>query len=155
MSPNSSNRIEEKVRLRAPRARVWRALTDAEEFGHWFGLKGLGPLKPGATVRGSLTHKGFEHVSIELTVERMEPERLFSYRWHPYAIDPAVDYTGEPKTLVVFELEDVAPNGTVLRVSETGFDRLPAGRREEAYREHTEGWGGKMKDIEEYLTKAA
>lgn len=154
MSAENTDRIADKVLLHAPRARVWRALTDSEEFGQWFGVKGLGPFAPGETVRGTITHKGYEHVRIEIAVERMEPERLFSYRWHPYAADPAVDYTGEPRTLVVFEVED-APNGTLLSVVETGFDRLPPARREVAYRMHDEGWAGQMESIKEYLVKAA
>jgi uncharacterized protein YndB with AHSA1/START domain len=109
---------------------------------------------PGATVRGKVTHKGYEHMVWEATIERMEPERLFSFRWHPYAVDPDVDYSGEPTTLVVFELEDV-PNGTLLTVVESGFDGIPAARRGQAYEMHVQGWAGQMKSISEYLIKAA
>jgi uncharacterized protein YndB with AHSA1/START domain len=144
----------EKVLLRAQRTRVWHALADSEEFGRWFGVKGLGVFTPGATVRGKVTHKGYEHMTWEATIERMEPERLFSYRWHPYAVDPDVDYSGEPTTLVVFELED-APNGTLLTVVESGFDGIPAARRAKAYEMHEQGWAGQMKAIAEYLVMAA
>ena len=154
MSAKNTDRITEKVLLRAPRTRVWQALADSGEFGRWFGVKGLGAFTPGATVRGKITEKGYEHVILEATIERMEPGRLFSFRWHPFAVDPGVDYSGEPMTLVVFELED-APNGTLLSVVETGFDGIPAARRAQAYEMHEQGWAGQMKAISEYLVKAA
>ena len=154
MSMTNTDRIEEKVLLRAPRARVWKALADSGEFGLWFGVRGLGVFTPGATVRGKVTHKGYEHMVWETTIERMEPERLFSFRWHPYAVDPDIDYSGEPTTLVVFELEDV-PNGTLLTVVESGFDGIPAARRGKAYEMHVQGWAAQMKSISEYLVKAA
>jgi uncharacterized protein YndB with AHSA1/START domain len=154
MSTADTDRIEEKVLLRAPRARVWQALADSGEFGLWFGVRGLGVFTPGATVRGKVTHKGYEHMNWEATVDRMEPEQLFSFRWHPYAVDPDVDYSGEPTTLVVFELE-VASNGTQLTVVESGFDGIPAARRAKAYEMHEQGWAGQMKSIAEYLVKAA
>ena len=154
MSAKNTDRITEKVLLRSPRARVWQALADSGEFGQWFGVKGLGAFTPGATVRGKVTEKGYEHVTWEATIERMEPGRLFYFRWHPYAVDPGVDYSGEPTTRVVFELED-APNGTLLTVVETGFDGIPAARRAEAYEMHEQGWAAQMKSISEYLLKAA
>ena len=154
MSARNTDRITEKVLLRSPRARVWQALADSGEFGRWFGVKGLGAFTPGATVRGKVTEKGYEHVTWEATIERMEPGRSFSFRWHPYAVDPGVDYSGEPTTRVVFELED-APNGTLLTVVETGFDGIPAARRAEAYEMHEQGWAGQMKSISVYLLKAA
>ena len=154
MNTSNTDRITEKVLLRAPRTRVWHALADSGEFGRWFGVQGLGVFTPGATVRGKVTHKGYEHVTWEATIERMEPGRMFSYRWHPYAVDPDVDYSGEPTTLVVFSLED-APNGTLLTVVETGFDGIPAARRAKAYEMHEQGWAGQMKAISEYLVKAA
>ena len=154
MSEESRDRIADKVRLHASRERVWRALADPEEFGQWFGVKGLGPFVPGTTVRGMITDKGYEHVPFEIAIERMEPGRMFSFRWHPYAVDPAVDYTGEPRTLVVFELEEVE-GGTLLSVVETGFGRLPPGRRAEAYPMHEEGWAAQMKAIERHLAEAA
>ena len=154
MSATIPDRITEQALLRTPRTRVWQALSDSGEFGRWFGVKGLGAFAPGATVRGKVTHKGYEHVTWEATIERMEPGRLFSFRWHPYAVDPDVDYSGEPTTLVVFELED-APNGTLLTVVESGFDGIPAARRAKAYEMHEQGWAGQMKSIAEYLVKAA
>ena len=154
MSTSNTDCITEKVLLRAQRTRVWNALANSEEFGLWFGVQGLGVFTPGATVRGKVTHKGYEHMTWEATIERMEPERLFSFRWHPYAVDPDVDYSGEPTTVVVFELED-APNGTLLTVVESGFDGIPAARRAKAYEMHEQGWAGQMKSIAEYLVKAA
>lgn len=150
----STDRIEKRVLLRAPRARVWRALANAEAFGEWFGVKLAGSFAPGARVRGQVTHKGYEHVPFEITIERMEPERLFSWRWHPYAVDPKAEYSTEPTTLVVFELEEVA-DGTLLTVVESGFDRIPLARRAEAYRGNEQGWAEQMKAIERYVSRAA
>ena len=154
MSTKNTDRIEEKILLRVPRARVWRALTDAEEFGAWFGVKLAGAFAPGAVVKGKITEKEYEGLPFELVVDRIEPRRLFSWRWHPYAVDPDVDYSAEPTTLVVCELEEVV-GGTVLTLVESGFDRIPATRRAEAYRMHEEGWAAQMKSIERYLAKAA
>src|SRR5450755_2460520 len=122
MSPSqtSSDRIEKQVRLSAPRARVWRALTDTREFGQWFGVKLSGTVAPGVKLRGPITFKGYEHVTFEATVEAVEPEKRFSFRWHPYAVEPGVDYSSEPTTLVVFTLEEVEGE-TLLTVVETGF----------------------------------
>jgi len=154
MSRGNTDRIEEKILLRVPRARVWRALTNAEEFGAWFGVKLAGAFAPGASVKGTITEKGYEGMRFELVVDRIEPQHLFSWRWHPYAVDPEVDYSHEPPTLVVCELEEVA-DGTVLTLVESGFDGVPAARRAEAYRMHVEGWAAQMKAIEQYLVKAA
>jgi uncharacterized protein YndB with AHSA1/START domain len=153
MPTTSTDRIEKKALLRAPRARVWRALTDAREFGQWFGVDLAGTFAPGARLQGKITHKGYEHLTMDLTVERMEPERLVSWRWHPYAIDPGVDYSGEPTTLVVFELEEVE-SGTQLTVVESGFDRIPAARRAEAYRMNDEGWAAQMESIARHVGQA-
>jgi uncharacterized protein YndB with AHSA1/START domain len=154
MSTKNTDRIEEKILLRVPRARVWRALTDAEEFGAWFGVKLAGTFAPGVSVKGTITEKEYEGVPLEIAVERIEPRRLFSWRWHPYAVDPDVDYSAEPPTLVVCELERVA-DGTVLTLVESGFDGIPAVRRAEAYRMHEEGWAAQMKSIERHLAMAA
>ena len=151
---NATDRIEEEIFLRVSRPRVWRALTDAAEFGAWFGVKLAGAFAPGAAVKGKITEKGYEGFQFEIAVARIEPQRLFSWRWHPYAVDPDADYSAEPPTHVVCELEEVA-DGTVLTVVESGFDRLPAARRAEAYRMHEQGWAMQMKSIERYLTKAA
>ncbi len=151
MRPSSTDRIEKAVVLRVPRARVWRALTDPAEFGAWFGVKVQGAFAPGARVRGAITHPGYEHVLWDITVERMEPERLFSWRWHPYAVEPGVDYSEEPTTLVVFELEDVA-DGTRLTVVESGFDQVPLARRALAYRMNEGGWTQQVQAIERYVS---
>jgi len=150
----STDRIEKRIVLRAPRARVWQALANAEAFGEWFGVKLKGSFAPGARLPGEVTHKGYEHVRFEITVERMEPEKLFSWRWHPHAIDPKMDYSAEPTTLVVFELEETA-EGTVLTVVESGFDGIPLTRRLEAYRGNEQGWESQMKAIERYVGQAA
>jgi uncharacterized protein YndB with AHSA1/START domain len=147
-----TDRIEKRIVLRAPRERVWRALSDAGEFGSWFGVDFTGAsFAPGATVRGKLTVSGFKHLTMEIVIDRMEPARLFSYRWHPYAIDPKQDYSAEPMTLVVFELRDV-PEGTQLTVTESGFDAIPLHRRAEAFRMNDQGWTGQMKNIESNVT---
>lgn len=150
MSPSPTDRIERVVVIRAPRSRVWRALTDPAEFGAWFGVKVEGAFAPGALVKGAITHPGYEHVTWDITIERMEPARVFSWRWHPYAVEPSVDYSKEPATLVVFELEDVA-DGTRLTVVESGFDRVPLARRALAYRMNGEGWTFQMEAIKRYV----
>jgi uncharacterized protein YndB with AHSA1/START domain len=149
---SETDRIEKRILLRAPRSRVWRALTEANEFGSWFGAELTEPFAPGARVRGRITHPGYEHLKFDVTIERMEPERVFSLRWHPAAIDPGVDYSSEPTTLVVFELAD-ASGGTMLTVTESGFDRIPPERRAQAYRMNDEGWAQQMKAIERHLAK--
>lgn len=146
----STDRIEKSVVLRAPRSRVWRAIANAGEFGSWFGVKLEGGFAPGAQVKGRITIPGYEHVIMDITVERVEPEHLFSYRWHPYAIEPGVDYSGEPTTLVEFRFEEVT-GGTQLTVTESGFDRIPAARRAEAFRMNDQGWAGQLKNIERYV----
>ena len=150
---SQTDRIEKKVVLKAPRARVWRALADSKEFGAWFGAEFSGPFTPGATARGTITTKGYEGLKFEFTVDRMEPERLLSIRWHPYAVDPKVDYSSETPTLVVFELEEV-PGGTQLKVVESGFDRVPIARRAQAFKMNEEGWGIQLKNIDRYVTEA-
>jgi len=132
---------------------VWRALTNPVEFGTWFGVKVEGTFAPGARVRGAITHKGYEHVTWDITIERMEPERVFSWRWHPGAVEPGVDYAAEPTTLVVFELEDPA-GGTQLTVVESGFDQVPLARRAQAYRMNGEGWTYQVQAIEAYVATA-
>jgi uncharacterized protein YndB with AHSA1/START domain len=145
-----TDRIEKQVVLRAPRPRVWQALTDARQFGQWFGVDLAGTFAPGQRLRGRITHKDYSHVTMEITVEHVEPERLVSWRWHPYAVDPAVDYSGEPTTLVEFRLEEVA-GGTRLTVVESGFDRIPVGRRAEAYRMNEGGWTAQVQNIARYV----
>jgi uncharacterized protein YndB with AHSA1/START domain len=147
----TTDRIEKKMLLRAPRSRVWRALTRAEEFGSWFRVKLQGEFEVGKQITGQITHPGYEHVTLEVIVERMDPEKLFSYRWHPYAVDPAIDYSEEPTTLVEFHLEE-ASGGTMLTVVESGFDRIPRERRAEAFRMNSEGWAGQLGNIERHVT---
>jgi uncharacterized protein YndB with AHSA1/START domain len=146
----STDRIEKTVFLRAPRSRVWRAIATAEEFGTWFGVKLEGEFSAGARVSGRITIPGYQHVTMEITIERVDSERLFSYRWHPYAIEPGVDYSGEPTTLVEFRLEEVT-GGTKLTVTESGFDRIPAARRAEAFRMNDQGWTGQIRNIEHHV----
>jgi len=154
MSITSTDRIEKHVLIRAPRARVWRALADAGEFGSWFGVEMAGPFTPGARVTGRITHEGYEHLPFEITIERVEPERLFSWRWHPNAVESGVDYEAEPTTLVVFELED-ADGGTMLTVVESGFDGIPLSRRAAAYRGNDDGWAQQVVAIERHVTGGA
>ncbi len=147
------NRIEKRIELNAPVSRVWRALTDHREFGEWFRVKLDGPFVPGETSRGWITYPGYEHVRWEAVVQRMEPERFFSFTWHPYAIDPEMDYSKEPPTLVEFTLQE-SPGGTLLLLSESGFDKIPADRRLEAFRRNDGGWTQQMKNIESYVSQA-
>jgi uncharacterized protein YndB with AHSA1/START domain len=146
----NTDRIEKQVLLRAPRSRVWRALTDAGQFGTWFGARLETGFAVGQRATGRITHPGYEHLTFELTVERMEAEQLFAFRWHPYAIDPEVDYSNEPTTLVELRLEEV-PDGTLLTVVESGFDRIPAARRDEAFRMNTGGWTAQMENIRRHV----
>jgi uncharacterized protein YndB with AHSA1/START domain len=148
---SSTDRIERSVLLKAPRSRVWRALSNAEEFGDWFGVKLKGKtFEAGQRVQGQITHPGYEHVVWDVLIERMEPERLLSWRWHPGAVDASVDYSQEPTTLVVFELKEVE-GGTLLSVVETGFDSLPPSRRLEAFRMNSGGWDAQMVRFEKHV----
>ena len=149
-----TDRIEKRIELKAPISRVWTALTDYREFGEWFQVKLDGPFVPGQVSRGRITYPGYEHVKWEAVVQQMEPERLFSFTWHPYAIDPEVDYSTEPPTLVEFTLEKTAA-GTLLSVTESGFDKIPAHRRAEALRRNDSGWTEQTKNIEKYLARGS
>jgi uncharacterized protein YndB with AHSA1/START domain len=150
METASTDRIEKQILLRAPKSKVWRALANAEEFGAWFRVKLEGPFVPGRPTKGKITYPGYEHITMEVWVERMEAESLFSFRWHPYAIDPKVDYSKEPTTLVEFRLEPQGGN-TLLKLVESGFDQLPAGRRAEAFRMNDGGWAQQMTNIERHV----
>ncbi len=142
-----NDRIEKAIELTAPITRVWRALTNHEEFGAWFRVKLEGPFVVGEVSRGKITHPGYEHMQWEATVKAMEPERLFSFTWCPYGGDPNVDYSNEPQTLVEFKLEPTS-KGTRLLISESGFNALPdEPRRVDALRRNTEGWTGQVKNI--------
>ena len=165
MTPQAvADRIEKRIVLRAPRARVWRAITDSSEFGQWFGVKFDGPFTPGAPQRGVLVgttvdaevakaQRVHADIPFEITIDRIEPERLFSFRWHPFAIERGVDYSAEPTTLIMFELEEV-PEGTRLTVSESGFDRIPLARRATAFTANDQGWTIVVTLIEKYLARA-
>jgi len=152
MNTSSTERIERQVLIKAPRKRVWRALTDTGEFGEWFRVKVSGKFVPGQSISGPVLHPGYEHITWSVTVEKMEPERLFSWRWHPNAIDPKKDYSHEPTTLVAFELEEVS-GGTLLKVTESGFDKVPIERREQAFRGNSEGWSIQVGNIERYVSQ--
>jgi uncharacterized protein YndB with AHSA1/START domain len=149
----NTDRIEKQVVLKAPIKRVWRALTDTSEFGEWFRVKLTSPFVAGKRVTGPVLHKGYEHLTWDVTVEQMVPEKLFSWRWRPNAIDPNKDYSQEPTTLVVFELSEV-PGGTLLKVTESGFDQVPIERRETAYRGNTGGWAIQVGNIERYVSQS-
>ncbi len=150
---SDTNAIERSVVINAPRERVWRALANPEEFGTWFGANLQGQtFAPGQRTRGQITISGFEHVLFDVVVERIEPQDLFSYRWHPYAVDPAVDYEKEQPTLVTFTLKDAPGNGTLLTVRESGFDNVPPHRRLEAFRMNSHGWEAQIDNIVRYVS---
>jgi uncharacterized protein YndB with AHSA1/START domain len=161
----STDRIEKRILLRAPHERVWNAISDSKQFGTWFGVEFDGPFVAGARMKGRIVptkvdpevakaQQPYTGLAFECTVERIEPMRLFSFRWHPFAIDPKVDYSKEPTTLVVFELEEVA-GGTQLTITESGFDRVPLERRAKAFASNDEGWTAQTKLIEKYLAGLA
>lgn len=163
--PTVPDRIEKKILLRAPLKRVWRALSDSKEFGAWFGVEFEAPFKPGVHLRGKVvgtavdaevakSQKQYWNVPFEITIDRIEPERLFSFRWHPYAIEPSVDYSNEPTTLIEFTLEEV-PGGVMLTVIESGFDQIPLERRAKAFTANERGWGTIIQLVEKYLAQAS
>jgi uncharacterized protein YndB with AHSA1/START domain len=148
------DRIEKRIEIAAPVSRVWRALTDSRQFGEWFLVRMDGPFVAGEPVGGQITHPGYEHVRMEIVVKEIEPETLFSYTWHPYSVDPKVDYSQEESTLVEFRLQPTA-GGTLLTVTESGFDKIPSERRAEAFRMNDGGWAQQMKNIQAYVGKAS
>jgi uncharacterized protein YndB with AHSA1/START domain len=150
MTGTSTDTIERTIVLKAPRARVWRALTDTGEFGNWFGAVMEGSFVAGSPARGKITHPEYKDHLMEIVVDRIEPETLFSWYWHPAAIDAAVDYSSEPMTHVVFKLDDVA-EGTRLTVTETGFSGVPLARQATAYRMNSEGWQFQFENIQRYV----
>jgi uncharacterized protein YndB with AHSA1/START domain len=145
----TTDRIEKRRVLRAAPARVWRAISDRREFGSWFGIELRDDFVPGATVHGTVVYQGKE-LAVMLQIERMEPERLLAFRWHPFAIDPAVDYTSEPTTLVELALAP-APEGTLLTVTESGFDQIPLARRAKAFEMNDGGWAEQMQNIARHV----
>jgi uncharacterized protein YndB with AHSA1/START domain len=145
------DRIEKRIEIKAPVSRVWRALTDYREFGEWFRVKLDGPFVVGENSHGFITWPGYEHIEWNAVVKAIEPETLFAFTWHPYGIDPNVDYSKETPTLVEFRLEKI-DGGTLLIVTESGFDKVPSGRRAEAFRMNDGGWEQQIKNIETYVT---
>lgn len=152
----ATDHIEEQVLLSAPRARVWRALTSADELGAWFGARLAGqPIAPGARVVGPIALPGYEHLTFDAIIDEMVPQSRFAWRWHPHAIDAAVDYSAESRTLVTFTLEDAPDGGTLLRIVESGFDALPTARRAAAFLGNSSGWRGQLqKRLPAYLSAA-
>ncbi|MBK7189594.1 MAG: SRPBCC family protein [bacterium] len=146
-----NDRIEKQIEIAAPVARVWKALTDHTEFGQWFRVKLDAPFTPGQTTRGNITYPGYEHLVFEAAVQKMEAPRFFSYTWHPYPSEPDVDYSKETPTLVEFTLTEMG-KGTLLTVVESGFDRIPAHRRDEAFRMNDGGWAEQMRNISAHVT---
>ena len=147
---NDQDRIEKQIDLKAPVARVWRAVTDYREFSQWFGVNLEGPFAPGQTARGRITYPGYEQYVMEIVVQTMEPERLFSFTWHPYALDLQRDYSQEPPTLVEFRFEPKG-DGTLLTLIESGFGKIPADRRLEAFRMNESGWTEQMENIKRHV----
>jgi len=145
-----SDRIEKRIEVKAPLSRVWRAVTDYREFGTWFRVALEGPFVAGREARGRITYPGKEHLMMTITVQRLEPERLFSFTWHPYAIDPNTDYSSEPPTLVEFTFEPT-PEGTLLTLVESGFDALPPHRRDLAFRMNDGGWAIQVQNIARHV----
>jgi uncharacterized protein YndB with AHSA1/START domain len=158
---SDTDRIEKTILLRATRARVWRAISDSKEFGTWFGAEFDGPFAPGSRMTGRIvptkvdaevakSQEPYAGAVFECTIDRVEPMRLFSFKWHPFAVDPGVDYSHEPTTLVVFLLEEVA-GGTKLTITESGFDGLPLERRAKAFGANEGGWAAQAKLVEKYV----
>ena len=147
-----TDRIEKSIAIAAPVEKVWRALTDHEEFGAWFRVKLDGPFVPGEVSTGRMTYPGYEHLKWEARVVAMEAPHLVAFTWHPYAVDPDKDYSGDPQTRVEFRLEP-AGEGTNLIVVESGFDALPAGRRDEALRMNTGGWEEQVKTVKAHAER--
>ena len=151
---STTDRIEKRVDLDAPRSRVWRALTDHTQFSQWFGVSLTSPFTPGAAVDGKLVNPKYAHVTFTFWIETMEAERRFSFRWHPYALEEGIDYAAEPTTLVVFTLED-AGKGTRLTIVESGFDAIPESRRAKAFSMNERGWTGQAENIRKFLAAEA
>jgi len=146
------DRIEKRIELKAPVSRVWQAIADYREFGAWFLVNMETPFVPGEIAYGQITHPGFEHIRMQIRIKEMVPEKLFSYEWIPYGVDPNRDYTRETPTLVEFTLEPT-PEGTLLIITESGFDKVPEDRRAEAFRMNDGGWAQQTKNIERYVAE--
>jgi len=149
-----TDRVERSILINASRERVWRALTNAEEFGAWFGADLSGQaFKPGERARGKFSHEEFPDSYFDAVVERIEPQDMMSFYWHPFAVDPAVDYSQEEPTLVTFTLKDAPGNGILLTVVESGFDKVPAHRRRKAFEMHSSGWEFQLQNIARHVSK--
>jgi len=152
----ASDRIERSILIQAPRAKVWKLISDAESFGRWFGADLTGQsFTPGKVARGPITIEGFTHVMFDVKVERVEPQTVLSWRWHPYAVDPKVDYSGEEPTLVTWTLLDAPDNATLVKTVESGFDKVPPHRRLEAFRMNSGGWDGQLDNIRRHAEQPA
>jgi uncharacterized protein YndB with AHSA1/START domain len=150
----STDRIERKIMINASRSRVWRAISDAAEFGDWFGVNFKGKkFVAGQHIQGKITYPGYEHLTMDVLIEKIQPEQLLSWHWHPAAIDPKLDYSQEPTTLVVFELQE-AGGGTMLSVVESGLDKIPLARRANVFRMNSSGWDEQMENIKKHVAKA-
>ena len=161
----NTDRIEKKILLRAPRERVWGAISEARQFGTWFGVEFDGEFVAGARLTGKITptkvdpevaksQQPYSGKAFEIEVDRIEPMRLLSFRWHPFAVEPGLDYSKEPATLVAFELEPAA-GGTMLTITESGFDRIPLARRAKAFAANDQGWLAQTKLLEKYLARTS
>lgn len=146
------DRIEKRIELKAPVSRVWRAIVDSHEFGAWFRANFDSPFKVGEPAVGQITLPGYEHITFRAVIQAIDPEQYFAFTWHPYSVDRAIDYSEETPTLVEFHLEKTA-NGTLLKVTESGFMDVPEQRRDEAFRRNNEGWEQQMKNVEEYVAQ--
>jgi uncharacterized protein YndB with AHSA1/START domain len=149
-----SNRIEKQIIIAAPISRVWRALTDHQQFGEWFRVKLDGPFVAGKPSTGFITWPGYEHLRWEAVVQTIEPELYFSFAWHPYAVDPNRDYSAETPTLVEFTLKP-SNGSTILTVVESGFEHIPAERRAECFLRNGNGWAQQMENINTYVLTPA
>jgi uncharacterized protein YndB with AHSA1/START domain len=151
--PMEPDCIEKQTEIAAPVSRVWRALTDHSEFSAWFGVKLDGPFKAGEESHGQVTNPGYEHVTWRAVIQQIDPEQYFAFTWHPYAVKPDFNYSREVPTLVEFRLQASAKGGTLLDLSECGFNDLPDERRKEAYAANEGGWAEQLKNIAEYVAK--
>jgi uncharacterized protein YndB with AHSA1/START domain len=151
----TKDKIEKQIELDAPVERVWLALTDSQQFGAWFGVIFETAFKLGKPAVGKITTKGYEHLTWNADVTKMEFQRIFAFQWHPYGIDPKVDYSKEEKTTVEFALERLSKDRTLLKVTESGFDRIPAARRDEAFRMNEKGWEIQTTQIAAFLAKGS
>jgi len=151
MDTKMKSKIEKHIELKAPQSKVWQALIDYQKFGEWFRVKIDAPFEVGQKSTGHITYPGYEHLKWLATIEKIEPEHTFSLSWHPYACDTEKDYSDEPTTLVEFTLKPI-DGGTLLTVVESGFEKLPADRRDEAFRMNEGGWEEQMLNIQKYVS---